>query len=606
MRSFVPTYQIIRRAGLVIVLSMLLSACAIEGGVPNNAAAPTAVPLGQATRGAATATAAPNNAWTIGLLDQPRSLLPYQASSGAARVAAPITELLFPSPALAYNYGYTTTGVLERIPSLENGDAEIRKFAVYLDAAGSITTTVTEVITQVDQLVVTFHWNPQLRWSDGQPVTADDSLFAYEAARAAPISTDISDRLAQIASYERIDDHTTRATLRPDVASPTYYLSYWAPLPRHLLKGTPPDQIFSGEFARKPIGYGPYALERQSDRELTLVRNQHYAGTPPPAERVTFTFLPSADLLRAGVLNGNLDLAATDRPSPELLATLARDRAQGSLQASYLPSPNWEHVDFNLDVPELQDARIRHAIALGTNRQAMAEALFGGQVPVLHSWVLPGQAEAAPPDQIARYDYNPDEARNLLDQAGFTVAEGSPIRASADGITLTFALLTTEGTPIRQQIAQQFQRDMLAIGIDIQVQALPLEQFIGPDGPLFQRQFDIALFGWTASPDPGGLLLWSCAAIPSPDNNFTGDNFAGWCKRDANRAIREAVTSLDFVQRKAAYLRQQQLWADDLPVLPLFQRLGVVLAAPGISGVQPDGLAPVTWNIGAWKRAAPV
>jgi peptide/nickel transport system substrate-binding protein len=236
----------------------------------------------------------------------------------------------------------------------------------------------------------------------------------------------------------------------------------------------------------------------------------------------------------------------------------------------------------------------------------MAEALFGGQVPVLHSWVLPGQAEAAPPDQIARYDYNPDEARNLLDQAGFTVAEGSPIRASADGITLTFALLTTEGTPIRQQIAQQFQRDMLAIGIDIQVQALPLEQFIGPDGPLFQRQFDIALFGWTASPDPGGLLLWSCAAIPSPDNNFTGDNFTGWCKRDANRAIREAVTSLDFAQRKAAYLRQQQLWADDLPVLPLFQRLGVVLAAPGISGVQPDGLAPVTWNIGAWKRAAPV
>jgi peptide/nickel transport system substrate-binding protein len=137
------------------------------------------------------------------------------------------------------------------------------------------------------------------------------------------------------------------------------------------------------------------------------------------------------------------------------------------------------------------------------------------------------------------------------------------------------------------------------------VQTLPPDQLFSPDGPLFQRQFDMALFGWSASSDPGGLLLWSCAAIPSPDNEFTGDNFAGWCVRDGNRAIREAVTSLDPTQRKAAYLRQQQLWTDNLPVLPLFQRLTVVMAAPGVRGLHPDALAPITWNIGSWERAQP-
>ncbi len=595
----------LRWLGIVVVLALLPAGCAIEGGVPNSAATPSPAPIGQAPTRAAAATATPPaETWTVGLLDQPRTLLPYQASISSARTAAPVAELLFPSPVLSFNYGYTGTGVLERIPSFENGDAAARKADVYLDDAGSITTTVTQIITQVDQLVVTFHWNPKLRWSDGQPVTADDSVFAYESAKAAPLSAEISDRLSQVVAYERVDDHTTRATLRPDFTSPTYFLSYWTPLPRHLLASMPPEQRFGGEFARKPVGYGPYALESRDERQIVLRRNPYYFGPPPPAERAVLAFSPNIELMRAGLLNGNIDVAAADRPTAELMPALDQDQSAGHLRAIYLPNPNWEHIDFNLDVPDLQDVRIRHAIALGTNRAAMAQALFAGHVPVLQSWVLPGQPEAAPADQLARYEYNPDEARKLLDDAGYKATD-TGMRASADGITLTFTLLTTESTPVRQQISQLFQNDMKAIGIDVQVQALPPDELFSPDGPLFQRQFDLVLFGWSASSDPGGLLLWSCTAIPSPDNNFTGDNFSGWCKRDANRAIREAVTSLDAEKRAAAYLRQQQLWTQDLPVLPLFQRLSVVLVAPGVQGLQPDALAPITWNIGAWKHTRP-
>jgi peptide/nickel transport system substrate-binding protein len=148
-----------------------------------------------------------------------------------------------------------------------------------------------------------------------------------------------------------------------------------------------------------------------------------------------------------------------------------------------------------------------------------------------------------------------------------------------------------------------FQKDMKAIGVDVAPLPVPSDQFFAADGPLFQRQFDLALFGWIASPDPGGLLLWSCAAVPSPENNWSGDNFAGWCFRDANRAIREAVTTLDPAQRQAAYLRQQQLWSQELPSLPLFQRLSLTLVALGVRGTQPDALAPITWNITSWKRA---
>ena len=604
MKPLASSKRPLSRIGALICSLILLAACAIEGGVPPATPVTVAPTLGPAPTDAAVAAAqaARDDTWVIGLLDQPRDLYPYARDPTAQRMAAPIVELLFPSPILAFNYTYTTTGVLDRIPTLENGDAQIRKSDVFLDATGSITTTATDIITQVDQLIVTFHWNPRLTWSDGQPVTADDSVFAYELAKAAPPSDDARDRLSQIVAYERVDDHTTRAMLRPDFTSPTYFLNYWTPLPRHLLKDIQPDKVRESDFVRQPIGYGPYVLAGRTDREIAMVRSQHYFGPPPAASRLTFAFQPNAEVMRASLLNGNLDVAATDRPTIDLLAKLDQDKRAGQLSATYLSNPIWEHIDFNLDVPGLQDVRLRRALALGTNRQAIIDALFDGHAVVLASWVLPDQAEAAPADEITRYDYNPDEARKLLDEAGWKMPEGGEIRAAQDGLTLTLTLLTTDVPAFRKQVAEMFQRDMKAIGVDVQVQPLPSDQFSGPDGPLFQRQFDLALFGWIASPDPGGLLLWSCAAIPSLENGFAGDNFSGWCMRDANRAIREAVTTLDLDARKAAYLRHQQLWTQELPSLPLFQRLSVALVAPGLRGPHPDPLAPITWNVAEWMR----
>jgi peptide/nickel transport system substrate-binding protein len=597
--------MLLRLIGAFASLGLLLAACTIEGGAPTATPITIAPTFGPAPTDAAVAAAGAvrDDTWAIGLLDQPRDLYPYARDAPSQRLAAPLIELMFPAPVLALNYTYTSTGVLDRIPTLENGDAELRKSDVYLDAANNITTTVTDVITQVDQLVVTFHWNPKLSWSDGQPLTADDSVFAYELARAAPPNDDARDRLAQLVAYERVDDHTTRATLRPDLITPNYFLTYWTPLPRHVLKGVDPANVRESDFARAPIGYGPYAIESRNNTTIQMVRNPHYFGPPPAAANLTLTFMPNIDVLHTNLLNGNLDLLATDRPQAEQLPIFDQQAKDSRLQVIYVPNPIWEHIDFNLDVPQLQDIRLRRAMALGANRQAMIDTLFGGHTPVLSSWVLPSQPEAAPPDQLTRYDYNIDEARKLLDEAGYADPDGDGIRASPDGLTLTFQLMTTEGVPIRQQITSMFQKDMRAIGVDIQPLVVPATQLFSADGPLFQRQFELALFGWIAGADPGGLQLWGCDAVPSPENNWTGDNFAGWCFRDANRAIREAVTTVDIAQRRAAYLRQQQLWSQELPSLPLFQRLSLVLLAPNVRGPQPDALAPITWNIAHWKRS---
>jgi peptide/nickel transport system substrate-binding protein len=591
----------------VLALIVIVSAagCTIEGGAPIATPTEPAAPLQQQTdQVASEALAARTDTWMVGLLDQPANLYPYQASPTAQRAAAPVTELLFPSPILAFNYAYTTTGVLEQVPTLENGDAQLQKSDVYLDAAGNITTTVTEVITQVDQLVVTYRWNRDLAWSDGTPVTAADSVFAYEVARAAPPNGEALDRLADTITYEAVDEHTTRAVLQPDLTGTTYFLTYWTPLPRHLLQDIPLDQIRVSDFASNPVGYGPYAIEERAQGQIRMVRNEYYFGTAPAASHLTISFLPSVELLHANLLNENLDVVAADRIPVEQFDVLDRDSDVDNLQVAYTPNPVWEHIDFNLDIQLLKDVRVRRAIAYGTNRQAMADQLFKGHSPVLDSWVLPGQLEAAPPDQITRYPYNPDQARALLDEGGYVDSDGDGIRSSPDDVTLTLQLMTTENTnnPIRATVAQQFQQDMRAIGIDVDIAEVPADELYAEDGPLRLRQFELALFGWSAAPSAAGRSLWSCNAIPSAKNGWSGDNFSGWCFRDASQAILKGSTSLDLTERRDAHIRQQQLWTQELPSLPLFQRLSFAATAPALRGPRLDPFAPITWNVAEWRR----
>jgi peptide/nickel transport system substrate-binding protein len=143
---------------------------------------------------------------------------------------------------------------------------------------------------------------------------------------------------------------------------------------------------------------------------------------------------------------------------------------------------------------------------------------------------------------------------------------------------------------------------MAALGIRVTVRALPVQELYSRDGPLFRREFEVAQFAWIASADPGGLALWSCTAVPTENNGWTGNNFAGWCFREADQAIRTANTSLDQVERREAYVRQQELFTQEIPVVPLFQRLVVTISNPNMAGLEPDPIAPITWNIGEWKR----
>ena len=593
--------MIVRLSTLALTFILLLGCSLQNAPLPPNAASVT--PAAGPTIAAASPTPAQTEAppaWTIGLLDEPTNLLPFSVDG---RAAAPIVEALFPAPVLGLNYTYTTTGVLDALPTAANGGAQVVTTTGFLDETGQFTVTETSQPTTTQQLVVTYRWNPQLRWADGTPLTAADSVFSYELFGQIQGSQEAQVVHTLIERYELVDEHTTRAVLKAGRIDPNYLVTAWPPLPRHRLQDLPPRDAFD-QFAQQPLGYGPFTFqEQQPGEQLVLERNEYWLRRDNLPEQLIFRFFASADELRNAVVGGTVDAAPLERIPQELYPYLDQDQQSGAALVTFMAGPVYEHLDLNLADEHLHDPRVRQALAYAINRQAMIDAFFGAKGKPLLSWIVPEQRVFyAGDEQLTRYPYDPGKAGALLEAAGLTDKDGDGIRDLADSQPFTLTLLTTD-TPLRTAMAERIAADLKAVGIQIQTEFQPIDQFYSATGPLYRRTFQLALFAWIAGVDPGGLPLWSCNAVPLQENGFSGNNFSGWCFEAAEWPLRRANSMLDERTRAQDYLKHQQLWSQEVPVIPLFQRPIAVIAHPRVAGIKPDPLAPITWNIDQWTGA---
>jgi len=594
---------IVRLSTVVLILLALLG-CSVPSTpaqLPTELAAttqPTIEPTAAATA-IPTSAAAPTN-WTIGLLDEPAELLPF---SPDGRAAAPIIQAMFPAPVLGVSYAYTSTGVLSPLPTVANGDVQVQMLAGFLDATGQFTVTQTSQPTTTQQLSITYRWNPKIHWADGTPLTAADSVFAYDLYSQGPAPQEAEITRDLIERYELVDDYTSRAVLKPGRIDPNYLLTAWPPLPRHRLQERGTSQAALAEFAEHPLGYGPYTFNtREPGSHISLTRNPYWAGADTLPEELIFQFFSAADELRSAVVGGQVNIGVLENIPPDLYRFLDQDQQSGAAEVHYLAGPVYEHIDLNLADQQLQDIRVRRALAYAINRQALSDALFGGKVAPLHSWILPEQRNFyAGDEQLTRYRYDPAKAAALLDEAGLVDTNSDGVREGVDGQPLTLALLTTD-TPLREEMARLIAADIEAVGIRLTTELQPIDQFYSPTGPLYRRTFQLALFAWISAADPGGLPLWSCNAIPMAENGYGGNNFSGWCLEAAEWPLRRANTTLDVRVRAQEYLAHQRLWTQEVPVIPIVQRPIVVLHQPKLEGIKPDPLAPITWNIDEWQR----
>ena len=577
---------------------------------------------------------------------EPDTLYVY---GGDMAAALQVQQALFDGPIDNRSFGYQAI-MFEKLPSLSDGDAVINAVTVaegdtvLIDGAPATLEVGTEEAptmyrpagcrtadcelvyeggeVEMDQMVVTFTLFSDLMWDDGEPLTADDSVYAFELVADAdtPTSKYTTDRTA---SYEAADDVTAVWTGIPGFMDATYFINFFGPLPRHSLgQFTALELLEADEAARTPVGYGPYKMQEWLTGEsITLVKNENYfrAGEGLPYfDTLVFRFVgENSNASIAALLAGECDIVdqtASLEDEQELLLELQN---AGELNATFVTGTVWEHADFGIapasyddgydegvDRPKLfDDVRTRRAIAMCMDRQAVVDTVLLGQSIVIDTY-LPPQHPVFAAD-VASYDYDVEAGSALLEEVGWTDTDGDGVREAygiegvPDGTLLEFDYITTNAT-MRQQGSQILAESMANCGIQANLEYWVAGEYFadGPDGPLFGRFYDLGEFAWLTSVEPPCNLYLS-TEIPTEANGWAGQNNTGWVNEEFDAACNAALSALPgedayFDNHKLS----QEIFADELPVIPLYLRIKLAATRPDMCGFIMDPTSnSEMWNI---------
>jgi hypothetical protein len=226
--------------------------------------------------------------------------------------------------------------------------------------------------------------------------------------------------------------------------------------------------------------------------------------------------------------------------------------------------------------PILSDIKVRQAIAHCSNRPELIASVYPFLTAeeqsklLMDTWIPKISQFYANPNNID-YTFDITAAGQLLDEAGWKLPEGGTIRENANGEPLTLRFTTTNAQ-FRQTWGAVFAQQMAACGIVLQPSYIPGSIWFGSASGLRRRDFDLGAFAWVGEPDPGGVTLYACDQIPTPANNWQGQNYMGWCNEAASSAIKNANNTLDIEARKKFYAEHQDAFAKDMISLPVFQR----------------------------------
>jgi len=525
--------------------------------------------------------------------------------------------------------------ILERLPSVDNGDATITPVSV--QAGDTVVNTYDEVVTlaagewvrpagcrsddcavefngtplQMDQLAVDFYLLPDLHWSDGAPLTAQDSVYSYQLA--SHFSDGDLHTLERTASYTALDLHTTRWTALPGHLTSEYQTRFWQPLPQHAWGHLSPEELATNPIsARTPLGWGPYAVQSwEPGVAITLTANPYYhraAEGLPVVDTLVFRFQGDPALALAQVTAGEADVAIglTFGELPSILAASVDLEGLGVLNAHMRGGTFWEHVDFGI-VPVdwyaqtrpdfFADREMRQAIAYCLDRQAMMDDVFCGYDALSPVYIPPEHPLYPGDENLTIYPHDVLSGTALLESLGWIDTDADGIREcrgcstanAQEGDLLAFKWQALD-TPLRVTYLQMAQTDLAVCGVDLVVQHLPSDEMYanGPDGPVFGRHFDLASYSWISGVEPPCAIYLS-SAIPSDENGWVGNNTTGYSNPTYDTTCRNAMAALPG---SAEYVTNHQeamrILSEDLPAASLFTRLITAATHPRLINFRLD------------------
>lgn len=565
--------------------------------------------------------------FVVCLPNEPDSLYIYGTASLAAQH---VWQAIYDGPLDSRGYAYQPV-VIADIPSLANGEtAVIETIAVpagarVLSTSGEVVKLAPGITVKGDsgqrvtfdgspilmqRMVVTFTLRPDLYWSDGAHLTADDSMFSFELAADMVTPTD-KHIIERTADYRTVDARTVVWSGVPGFLDWAYFLNFWHPLPRHAWGHLSAAELLNADVAtRQPLGWGPFVIREWVDGDhITAVRNLTYFRAPeglPRVDEITFRFITDPATLAGELVAGRCDVITHD--GADAARGALPDQSQVTEISTY--DTRWELLSFGIspvteyDRPDFfEDVRVRQAIALCIDRRSLANQVLGPAGRVSHSY-LPPEHPLYAGEALTTWEHDPPAGQTLLATAGWYDEDGDGVREAhaipgiPDGMPFQVSYHTTDD-PLRIQTAQLIQTYLVACGIRVSVETIPSEMLFapGPEGVLFGRRFDLAQFSWHATPAPLCDLFLS-SQIPGEDH-WDRPNVAGFLDDEYDSACLSALETFPGSEdHTARNIEVQRIFSERLPALPLFQRSKVTLARTPVIGLAADPTqASELWNV---------
>jgi peptide/nickel transport system substrate-binding protein len=478
------------------------------------------------------------------------------------------------------------------------------KFVRHDDSMRLVPDLITEIPTvenggiSPDHLVYTYHLRKDALWHDGVPVTSKDVEFSYRVMVDPAINVETRQGWDIVDSVETPDSHTVVFRLSEvyaNFAGDCFYDE--SVLPEHLLAGALGGDFQSDPFNTAPVGSGPFVFEEWvSGSHITLRANRDYYGEGPFLDSITIRFVPDGDALLMQLESG--DIMGIDN-APDGLLGLA-----GSLTGTTVyrnPALFNEHLDVNCEHPILSDRRVRRAIAVAIDRAEISEKIYGGV------WI-PAFSDEHPVSPYhsgygrTRLKYDPAEARQLLDEAGWRDEDGDGIR-ERDGDRLEIEIVSTAGRASRERTELVLQEQLAAVGIDLKIRNYhPTVLFASwDDGGILKRgKFDLALYAFLTPPDPSTKEgSYSIDFIPP-----RGQNNSRYRDRRLTELLSKGSSTIAFGERKKIYDEVQRILADELPVIPLLWVTQLDAMPADLENYRPNPTqSGDTWNAAEWRFA---
>lgn len=478
-------------------------------------------------------------------------------------------------PFTAYDAQWKLVCMLcETLPTLENGLAKPEK-----------------VNGGTQGVALTYTIRPEAKWADGTPVTTEDVLFTVDAGRHPLSGISNAELYRRILKVEVKDKktfvlHMDRLTFDYNAINDLRLVPAHLERPRFEKPAEYRNRTAYDQDTTNPGLYnGPFRITQVvQGSHVVLEPNPHWDGKAPAFRRIVVKIVENTAALEANLLSGGVDMIAGELGLP-LDQAIAFDKRNGAnYTVMFKPGLVYEHIDVNFASPIMEDKRVRQALLLALDREAINKQLFDGRQPVALTAINPLDGVHA--DNIPRYKYDPTKASALLDAAGWKQA--GTVRRNGRGESLTLELGTTAGNRSRELVAQVLQAQWRKIGIDVRLKVEPPRVFFAET--VTKRKFPhMALFAWYSAPESVPRTTLHSTAIPSEKNNWAGQNYPGYVNPRMDELIDAIEVELDRPKRVALWRELQQIYADDLPALPLFFRADAFILPKPLKGLVPTG-----------------